>query len=341
MRGVSARLWAAGRERQPECGAALKRIRKDAGPKIRFPAASEGDFFRRRRHNAEAAGAVYKGVGNDVLKEIVADINPYQTRIVLLENSVPTEFYLERRGKERLVGNIYKGRVQNVLPGMQAAFVDIGLERNAFLYAGDINTDVQYYELSEGAKPEISNIKDIVKSGQEILVQVLKDPAGTKGARITTHITLPGTSLVLMPTVDYIGVSRRIEGEAERMRLKRMISEIKPEGLGLIVRTAGEGKVKEDFIGDVEFLTKQWGLIREKAGRVTAPRLVRAEEPLLFRVIRDVFSPDVDRLVVNDREFCEKIKAIVGITSPAMMGRVIFNEKCQPVRCVWAGKVRR
>ncbi len=261
-----------------------------------------------------------------MLKEIVADINPYQTRVALMEDWIPCEIYVERRGKERLVGNIYKGRVQNVLPGMQAAFVDIGLERNAFLYAGDIDTDVQYYELSDGAKPEIPNIKDIVKSGQAILVQVLKDPVGTKGARVTTHITLPGTSLVLMPTVDYIGVSRRVEEDAERVRLKRVISQIKPEGLGLIVRTAAEGKAKEDFIGDVEFLTKLWSRIQGKVSRVTAPRLVHAEEPLVFRVIRDIFTSDTDRLVVNDRKFYEKIRAIIGITFPVMLNRIILKD---------------
>ena len=155
-------------------------------------------------------------------REIVVDINPYQTRVVLLEDDSPSEIYIERRGKERLVGNIYNGRVQNVLPGMQAAFVDIGLERNAFLYAGDIQLDRSEFQFGESPGDVklngSGNIRDIVKQGQDIMVQVLKEPVGTKGARITTHITLPGRTLVLMPTVNYVGVSRRIE---DRLKGKR------------------------------------------------------------------------------------------------------------------------
>ena len=142
-------------------------------------------------------------------KEIIVDINPYQTRVVLLEDGEPSEIYIEHRGRERLVGNIYKGRVKNVLPGMQAAFVDIGLEKNAFLYAGDAQNDKQDFEFNgKQTQPSnvVPNIKDIVKVGQEIMVQIVKEPIGTKGARVTTNITLPGRTLVLMPSVDYIGV---------------------------------------------------------------------------------------------------------------------------------------
>jgi len=156
-------------------------------------------------------------------KEIIVDINPYQTRVVLMENGTPSEIYIERRGKEHLVGNIYKGKVQNVLPGMQAAFVEIGLERNAFLYSGDIQIDKSDL-LFDGEKTEEKfkalSIKDIVKPGQEIMVQVVKEPLGTKGARVTTNVTLPGRTLVLMPTVNHVGVSRRIANETERIRLK-------------------------------------------------------------------------------------------------------------------------
>ena len=177
-------------------------------------------------------------------KEIVVDINPYQTRVVLMDNGSPSEIYIEQRGKERLVGNIYKGRVQNVLPGMQAAFVDVGLERNAFLYAGDVLPDSSDFQFGEAPElhQEAPNIKDIVKPGQEILVQVLKEPVGTKGVRVTTHITLPGRTLVLMPMVNYIGVSRRIEDERERARLKETISKVKPDNMGVIVRTAALDK---------------------------------------------------------------------------------------------------
>ena len=146
-------------------------------------------------------------------REIVVDIDAHQTRVALLENGEMAEIYIERTGRERLVGNIYKGCVANVLPGMQAAFVDIGLEKNAFLYAGDISVDKSDFVFPYEGRSEADlqlGIKDIVKQGQEIILQVLKEPVGTKGARVTTHITLPGRTLVLMPTVNYIGVSRRI-----------------------------------------------------------------------------------------------------------------------------------
>ncbi|NCB30755.1 MAG: S1 RNA-binding domain-containing protein, partial [Clostridia bacterium] len=263
-------------------------------------------------------------------KEIVIDINPYQTRVVLLEDGLPSEIYIERRGKERLVGNIYKGRVQNVLPGMQAAFVDIGLERNAFLYAGDIvldKGDFQFGEHTSAQKvDEVPNIKDIVRPGQDIMVQVIKEPVGTKGARVTTHITLPGRSLVLMPTVNYIGVSRRIDDETERARLKASIEDLKPSGMGLIVRTAAEGKSKEDFANDVAFLTRLWERIRQKGKMLSAPRLIHAEEQLMFRTLRDLFTPDIDRLVINDRAFFERIKVVAGIISPTLQDRVVLHE---------------
>ncbi|MDR0839820.1 MAG: Rne/Rng family ribonuclease [Christensenellaceae bacterium] len=267
-------------------------------------------------------------------KEIVVDINPYQTRVVLLENGAPGEIYIERRGKERLVGNIYNGRVQNVLPGMQAAFVDIGLERNAFLFARDILFDKSDFQFDGGAgdiKDDVPNIKDIVKPGQEILVQVTKEPVGSKGARVTTHITLPGRTLVLMPSVNYIGVSRRIEDEDERARLKACIEAVKPASMGAIVRTAAVGKSEEEFAEDMAFLARLWERILQKSKLLSAPRLVHAEETLIFRTIRDLFTADVDKLVINDREFYEKIKAVASIISPALKDRVELYEGATPL----------
>lgn len=262
-------------------------------------------------------------------KEIVVDINPYQTRVVLMDNGSPSEIYIEQRGKERLVGNIYKGRVQNVLPGMQAAFVDVGLERNAFLYAGDVLPDSSDFQFGEAPElhQEVPNIKDIVKPGQEILVQVLKEPVGTKGVRVTTHITLPGRTLVLMPMVNYIGVSRRIEDERERARLKETISKVKPDNMGVIVRTAALDKSIEEFEADMRFLTRLWERIQKKSQMLTAPRLIHGEEPLVFRTIRDLFTPDIDRLTINDREFYEKVQVVAGIISPALKDRVVLQDE--------------
>ena len=262
-------------------------------------------------------------------KELVVDINPYQTRVVLLEDAVPSEIYIERRGHERLVGNIYCGKVQNVLPGMQAAFVDIGLERNAFLYAGDIQIDRSDFQFGD-EKQELGlaqvNIRDIVKPGQEIMVQVLKEPVGTKGARVTTHITLPGRSLVLMPTVNYVGVSRRIGDETERARLRKELDEIKPNDMGVIVRTAAQGKAVSEFKNEIEFLQRLWQRIQQKMKLVKAPRLLHAEEPLIFRTLRDIFTTDIQRLVINDKEFYERVQIIAGITSPQLNERVVLYQ---------------
>lgn len=263
-------------------------------------------------------------------KEIIVDINPYQTRVVLLEDGEPGEIYIERRGRERLVGNIYKGKVKNVLPGMQAAFVDIGLERNAFLYAGDVQSDKQDF-IFNGKQTQpantVPNIKDMVKVGQEIMVQIVKEPIGTKGARITTNITLPGRSLVLMPSVDYVGVSRRIEDEQERTRLKEAAEKASlGYGIGAIVRTAAEGKNEEEFRTDFLFLTRLWDRIRQKSELVGAPHLLHAEEPLIFRTIRDLFTPDIKRLAINDREFFERVQLVANIISPTLKNRVELYE---------------
>ncbi len=262
-------------------------------------------------------------------REIVVDINPYQTRVVLLEDGQPSEIYIERRGHERLVGNIYIGKVQNVLPGMQAAFVDIGLERNAFLYAGDIQVDRSEFQFGDGGQEmriNTPNIQDIVKTGQEIMVQVLKEPVGTKGARVTTHITLPGRTLVLMPTVNYVGVSRRIADETERSRLRGILDDIKPAEMGVIVRTAAVGKDKEEFQTDISFLERLWQRICKKKTLVSAPRMLHAEEPLIFRTIRDLFTPDIERLIINESEFYERIQIVANIISPQLKDKVVLYQ---------------
>ncbi|MBE5759395.1 MAG: Rne/Rng family ribonuclease [Clostridiales bacterium] len=262
-----------------------------------------------------------------LMREIIADVNPYQVRVALVEDTELLEVQVETRGNERLVGNIYKGKVENILPGMQAAFVDIGQDKNAFLYAGDIIEDPSEFDFPN-EKPKrkevekIPNIKDMLKQGQEILVQVLKQPGGTKGARITTHITLPGRMMVLMPTVDHVGVSRRIVDEDERERLKEIFTRIKPEGMGVIVRTAAEGFSEEEFKTEINFLARLWERIRQKANLVSAPRLIHAEETLLFRSIRDMFTADVDRFFINDKEYFDKVKAFVDITIPELSERV-------------------
>ncbi len=267
-------------------------------------------------------------------REIISDVNQHEVRVALLEDGELVEIQVELRGSERLVGNIYKGRVANVLPGMQAAFVDIGMDKNAFLYAGDILADKSDFDFDseavnvEGELKETS-IADMVKRGQEIMIQVLKQPGGTKGARVTTHITLPGRMMVLMPTVDHVGVSRKIEDETERERLKAIMAGIKPEGMGVIVRTAAVGCTEEELKSEADFLARLWQRVLKRADLVSAPRLIHAEESLLFRTVRDMFTADVDRFVINDREYYEKVLTVVEITLPGLVHRVeLSRNKC-------------
>lgn len=264
-----------------------------------------------------------------MIKELIVDCDVFQTRVATLEDGDLVDLFIERTGKERIVGNIYLGRVQNVLPGMQAAFVDIGLEKNAFLYAGDILADTSDLEFPDQTdKPVIAaNIRDIVKPGQDVLVQILKEPVGNKGARVTTHITLPGRNLVLMPTVDYIGVSRRIEDEEERVRLRLSMEEKKPHGMGVIVRTAAINKSEEEFEADFDFLLKLWQRVSKMAKTAIPPKLLHGEESLVFRTIRDLFADDVTRILINDHDACEKIRAIVGILAPERVNDIVLFQK--------------
>ncbi len=261
-------------------------------------------------------------------KEILVDASGFTTRVAVVEDNAPVELYVEQEGTERLVGNIYNGRVQNVLPGMQAAFINIGLERNAFLYAGDIvMSDDPDDEIEEPIAPAKNmSIRDMLKPGQTIMVQVAKDPVGTKGARVTTHITLAGRSLVLMPTVDYVGVSRRIDKDEERTRLRKILKEIKPKGMGVIVRTASAGKSRETFAEDVEAMSKLWADIQKRAKSAKAPKLLHAEQSLLYRTVRDLLMKDVDRVFVNDRAAYEELRGIAEVMAPKLRARLLLKE---------------
>ena len=243
-------------------------------------------------------------------KILLADVTPYQTRVALIEDGELSEYYVERPGRERLAGNIYKGVVRNVLPGMEAAFVDIGLEKNAFLHLGDVALDNSDFQFGgeAGQKVEPRLIRQVLREGQEILVQVLKDPSGTKGARITTNITLPSRLMVMMPRMEYVGVSRRIEDEGERMRLKRMAESLRPAGVGIIVRTAAQGISEEELADEIPALYEWWQELESREKKVTAPRELYRDEGLAVRAVRDMFDRDVKRYVVNDRAAYETIR---------------------------------
>jgi ribonuclease G len=267
---------------------------------------------------------------------MLIESDPHQTRIAVLEDDRLTEIFVERHRHRGMVGNVYKGRVTRVLPGMQAAFVDVGLERDAFLYVSDVASDVEAMdELEiEEAHPEdlhhnnSPSIDDLLKPGQEIIVQVVKDPLPNKGARISTHVTLPGRYLVLLPTVRHFGVSRRIEDEAERERLLAVIAQLPLAGGGLIVRTVGEGKGLEEFESDLTYLARLWDKIRQRAGKVSAPTLLHQDLDLALRVVRDLLRQDYSVLWVDGEETYERIVEFLDQVQPGLIGKVkLFRQE--------------
>lgn len=266
-------------------------------------------------------------------KRIIVENNPMETQVAVLEDDELVELQVERRGQERLVGNIYKGIVQNVLCGMQAAFVDIGLEKNAFLYAKDIQVGRNDFDINNEEDDELRNydIKDLIKQGEEVMVQVFKEPGGTKGTRVTTNITLPGRMLVLMPTVDYIGVSRRITDETERDRLKGILEDIADEGYGIIARTVAIGKDKEDFITEYEFLKHLWSKLYKKNHVLNAPRLIHCEESLIYRTVRDMLNEDIDSMIIDNEDTFERATIMAEMTTNPQFDRIYYYDKVENI----------
>lgn len=294
-------------------------------------------------------------------KRIVVNAGITETRVAVLEGTLLTELYLERHGRRSVVGNVYKGVVTNVLPGMQAAFVDIGLGKDAFLYAGDYtaklgvsagarpwlagaegegeegaepngaDADVELEEVEPARREARVPIEEALRRGQEILVQVAKESLGTKGARVTSFISLPGRYLVYMPQASHIGVSRRIRDERERDRLRAAVRAIAPPPGGYIVRTNAEGKGEEEFAADVEFLHRLWAQIQERYRRARAPAVLHEERDLPFRVVRDLLSPDVDEFLVDSREVYERCLESVRTLVPALADRVRLYEGAGPI----------
>lgn len=257
-------------------------------------------------------------------KEILINVDRDETRVAVLEDGVLVELYYERPVNQRTVGNIYKGKVENVLPGMQAAFVDIGLERNAFLYVDDALAVRE--DDDDLPPPSRLTIRDLLHSGQDVLLQVVKEPMGTKGARVTTHLTLPGRNLVLMPTVDYVGVSRRISSDGERDRLRKLADRLRPKGVGVIVRTVAEGKDEAEIKADLEFLLRLWRKIQTRARTAQAPALIHKDLGLIYRVVRDLFSEDVDRLVVDSKHEYDKIMDLIEDMPTSLKSRVQLHD---------------
>ena len=271
--------------------------------------------------------------GNSAPKvEFIVNCSNRETRIALLEDGELMEFRVER--EERVVGSIFKGIVQNVLPGMDAAFVDIGLERNAFLYVADILPD-EGADNSPAAlkRSELRRrkIKDLLKPGQQLMVQVTKGPRGTKGARVSTRIALPGRYVVLMPESSHVGVSRKIEDRSERERLRKVGDKIVPNGFGMILRTECEGRTEAELRADTQFLVQLWAQVLSSAKRQRAPACVHRDQTLLYRTVRDMFGEEIDRMVIDDPDEYEKVNMVARVVAPKMGDKTQLYDKEIPI----------
>ena len=263
-------------------------------------------------------------------QEILINVTPREVRAALVENGLLQEIVIERASRRGLISNIYNGRVSRVLPGMQAAFLDVGLERTAFLHASDI---VSESAAALGARNGEPNIRDLVTEGGELLVQVLKDPLGTKGARLTTHITIPSRYLVMLPKGSGIGISARIEDEAERERLRGLMDSIitTPTKAGYIVRTAAEGASLEALRADMLFLQKLWEAIEEAAAKAGPGELVYEDLALPLRVLRDLLGPEVERVRVDSAEEFKRMKDFAGRFMPHLAPKIELYSEDRPL----------
>jgi ribonuclease G len=282
--------------------------------------------------------------------EIIINVTSLETRVALLENGLLTELYIERETEKGIAGNIYKGKVVRVLPGMQAAFVDIGLARSAFLYVVDVYKSDQEFEAMmmefennhaemdlDEEKAEIQAykppplIEDLLTEGQEVLVQVIKEPIGSKGARISSYISLPSRYLVLMPTVKHIGISRRIKVEEERTRLKEVLQKIEPPDTGFIIRTAAESSNEEELAMDMDFLLKLWESIQQRSANSSASSLIHEDLSICLRAIRDLYTKGVERVVVDSKKAYDPIVEFFEAFMPQLKYSVELYEREEPI----------
>lgn len=289
----------------------------------RKPARPQTDF------QPETHAAAGRGAGQ---KDIIVNVSNRETRIALLEDGKLMEYRVER--EERVVGSIFKGIVQNVLPGMDAAFVDIGLERNAFLYVADIIPEDSGDNSPASVKrSELRRrkINDLLKPGQQLMVQVTKGPRGTKGARVSTRIALPGRYVVLMPEAGSVGVSRKIEDRAERDRLRKIGDRIIPPGFGLILRTECEGRSEAELKADVAFLQNLWADVLKTSKKMRAPACVHKDQTLLFRTVRDMFGENISKMVIDEPDEYEKVHLVASQVAPHMRDKIHLFDKDVPI----------
>lgn len=301
-------------------------------------------------------------------QRIIINSTSQETRVALLENETLAEIHIERAQQRSIAGNIYKGRVVRVLPGMQAAFVDIGLEKAGFIHVSDLfggplpqgmfeeddeeeQASGELSDMDEGEdvspasddassrrrergrreRPQYLPVEERIKKNEEILVQIAKESIGTKGPRLTSHISLPGRHLVYMPTVRHLGVSRRIADPKERKRLREIVQEMRPPDGGFIVRTACEGLTKKEIQDDMKFLLKLWGGIAKKRESASSPALVHDDMDVILRIIRDLFTADVQEVISDNAQDCERIKEFVTTFLPRAANRVKFHDTPEPI----------
>ena len=293
-------------------------------------------------------------------KELIVSSNRHETMAAILEDDQVAEIFIERERQRGAVGDIYKGRVSKVLPGMQCAFVDIGLERDAFLYVSDVIDTVEEFERLEAADADdaepgesgegngrahgrsqgrngnksTAKIEELLTGGQEILVQVVKEPLGTKGARITSHVTIPGRFLVFMPTVDQVGVSRRIDARAERTRLRGIVRKFREEhGFtgGVILRTAAGGRPEEDIVGDLDYFHELWTETLRKTEKKRPPAVVHREESLVAKLLRDFLTTDFSSIRIDDRQEFERTSKLIERIMPDLLPRLHHYDKEFPI----------
>jgi ribonuclease G len=265
-------------------------------------------------------------------EEILINVTPREVRAALLENGILQEVFIERAARRGLISNIYKGKVSRVLPGMQAAFVDIGLERTAFLHASDIARPGK--RQNGGAEEATPDIKELIREQQEVLVQIVKDPLGTKGARLTTFMTLPSRFLVLLPMGEGVGVSARIEDEQERERLRSEVQDMLGESDelgGVIIRTAAEGVSRDALRADLVFLRKLWGAVQLQCRNASVKTLVHEDLPLPLRVLRDMVTADVERILVDSAPDFEKMQAFTKSFLPELTPILEHYQRRRPI----------
>ncbi len=310
-------------------------------------------------------------------KEMIISSSAHETRVAILEDDLVAEIFIERERSRGVVGNLYKGRVSKVLPGMQSAFVDLGLERDGFLYVTDVIATFEEFDRLEtdedepasagngsrgepsgspgapdrGRRPRRSRhaggrrnrdrekgpepkIEELLKEGQEIIVQVAKEPLGTKGARLTSHATMPGRFLVFMPTVDHVGVSRKIDSREERGRLRGIVREFREQhGFtgGVIIRTAAGGRAKEDIVSDLSYFHKVWTEIRQKAETSRAPAVVYQEQSLVAKLLRDLLTEEFSAIRIDNPTEHRRVLELIERIMPSLAPKVKLYEKEYPI----------